>query len=39
MDGFIEKIYENCRKIDKEELFGLYDHLYPEEEGKIGVGI
>jgi len=39
MDGFIEKIYENCRKIDEKELLVLYDHLYPEEEGKIGVGI
>ena len=39
MDGFIEKIYENCRKIDKEELLVLYNHLYPEEGEKIGIGI
>ena len=39
MDGFIEKIYRNCRKVDKEKLLELYNHLYPEEGEKIGIGI
>lgn len=34
--GFVEKIYRNLSEINNDELFNVYDSLYPSEKGLTG---